>query len=131
NGSRAAASDDPDPNLSRLEDVRSLFESESAPIGRRMRSLFNDLYGDRNRELGPRVSAFIPQYCGLMSAVPGRTERCTQANRSGLGPTNASCSYMEYYERGTAPPAPGGTARRFPSAPPTGPLSTGSAGSSR
>ncbi len=112
-------------NMRRLVHVRRLFEDNGpplrAPIGRRMRNLFNEIYGDDpRRQLNSYLGGSVPQFCGLMSAVPGESGRCTRANPSGLGQVNGSCNYIDYYQNGTS----GGT-REWPTAEPSGPLSTG------
>lgn len=119
-----------DADLGRIVQVRRLFEEERSPLGRRMRTLFNEVYGeDPRRSLGPVLDRGIPQYCGLMSTLPGRSGRCTQANQQQLGAPFDSCTYMTYYEQGTEPSQPGGDRRKWPSSQPSGPLSTGATGS--
>ena len=117
---RGPKADESGSDIEVLEDIRQLFESDrNGALGKRMRALFEGTFGDHKQELGPEKTRRIPQYCALMTNIPGRNDRCNATAR--VGTAMSDCTYMDYFERGTNLP---GYKANFPAAAPGGALST-------
>lgn len=85
-------------NLRPLEDLREqLFEGSQRAFGKRMRDLFNEHYRE---PLGTYQRQDVPIYCAMMSAIPGESSMCTEANRAELGPAFGSCLYSNWEAAG-------------------------------
>lgn len=99
--------------------VRVLFEdSRYGAIGRRMRRIYENVYGDRGVDrVYDDQRVFAGQMCALMYNVPNGSRSC-QSSPGG------DCAYIDYYKTGVTPTTPGGTARIWPANPPTGGLPT-------